>query len=497
MRTLLAQFSSMAPFKATLSYNPNSASQSPDGISNWLLRNKPTFIAGVNSVNSVDVTSPNALGIGQSVVALASSFPDSRVHQWNAVVEKEIGRTMVLRLRYDGSHGSHLDQLNNINPQQSDYIWYTETLSATPTGSLSSVLRRPYDKNAYTDIKFLSKTGSSNSELGSIEFSRRFSGGLQAQIFYAMSNAYRLAGNSFRDSPGATPDQFLPGTVPTDPAQLNRFLNYARDTAIPKHRVRWNWIWQLPLGHGHELGAHAPKWLNALIGGWTMSGSGTVVSSWFALDSTENNSFAANSDSTYWYVTGKIEVYGKKYPILDCTATPANAATAADERCYPGYLYWNGYISQKFINSYNANGIPNGIFGLPADYKPAATPVNPWPVGGRATDANAANYDTNFVNIKLANGTVQRVRYDTGLAPLRNQYLMGPFNWNLDSSIRKVFRFGENGVTQLRVAFDVFNVFNLQGTNPPGSNGISTLRTSYGGFGFQPRQAQGSFRLEW
>ena len=43
----------------------------------------------------------------------------------------------------------------------------------------------------------------------------------------------------------------------------------------------------------------------------------------------------------------------------------------------------------------------------------------------------------------------------------------------------------------------MFNVFNLQGINPPGGNGISTLQTSYGGFGFQPRQVQGSFRLEW
>jgi hypothetical protein len=291
------------------------------------------------------------------------------------------------------------------------------------------------------------------------------------------------------------PEQFLPGTVPTDSGTLNRFLNYARDSGIPKHRVRWNWIYQLPFGRGRFIGRNAPGWLNAAIGGWTMTGSGTIVSSWFSPDNTENSNFAANSDSTLWYYTGKIQVYGTKYKITDCTATPATARTAAEERCYPGYLYFNGYISQKYINSYNAYGIPNGIFGLPANYTPAATPVTPWPAGGKTTDPNAANYDTNYVNIRLANGTVQRVRYDTGLAPLRNQYLLGPFNWNLDSSVRKVFQIRES--VQLRVAFDVFNVFNLQGINPPGSNGISSLQTSYNGFGFQPRQAQGSFRLEF
>jgi hypothetical protein len=65
----------------------------------------------------------------------------------------------------------------------------------------------------------------------------------------------------------------------------------------------------------------------------------------------------------------------------------------------------------------------------------------------------------------------------------------------MDSSIRKTFKFHERA--SLRVAFDVFNVFNLQGLNPPGTNGIASLQNSYGGFGFMPRQAQGSFRLDF
>lgn len=389
--------------------------------------------------------------------------------------------------------------MNNLNPQQSDYIWYTETLAQTPTGAYSSVLRRPYDQNAYTDIKFLAKTGMSNSEMGALEIYKRFTHGLQFQYFYTVTNAYRMAGNSFRDSPGAVPSQFLPGTVPTDPNALNHFLNYARDTGIPKHRHRWNWIYELPVGHGHALGGSAPRWLNAMIGGWVMTGSGTIVSTWFSLDSTENNSFAANSDSSLWVVKGKVQLYGTKYPILDCTATPATAKSAADERCYPGYLYWNGYVSQKYINSYNAYGIPNGVFGLPKDYQPAATPITPWPVGGKTTDPNAANYDTNYVTIKLNNNTNVRVRYDTGLAPLRNQFMLGPFNWNVNSSLRKRFHLRER--VYLQAAFDVFNVLNLQGLNPPGTASnfscISSLQNSFSGYGFQPRQAQASLRLEW
>lgn len=70
------------------------------------------------------------------------------------------------------------------------------------------------------------------------------------------------------------------------------------------------------------------------MGGWTLTGSGTILSSWFALDSSE------------WNFTGQpVEVYGRKYPITDCTATPANATNLSQTRCYAAYLYWNGYTS--------------------------------------------------------------------------------------------------------------------------------------------------------
>ena len=479
MRTLLAPFSSMAPFKSSFAYNPNSAAQSPDGNASYLLTHAPEFIAGLNSSNAVDISSPVALGVGQSAIALGQNFPSAKVHEWNLLIEKALGHATVLRVKYDAKHGFHLDQTNEINPQASDYIYYTLNGTAAPTGTFASVARRPYDQTAYTSVRVLEKTGLSNSTLGAVELERRFSKGLQFQAFYTMTNAYRLAGNSTRDGLGTTAEQFLPGSVPTDFTSLNRFLNYARDAGVPKHRVRWNWIYELPLGHGRRMAHNAPNWLNSMIGGWALTGSGTVVSTWFALDTTN------------WNVNSAPEVYGKKYKILDCTGTPATARTAADARCNPGYLYWNGYLSPRLINSVNAAGIPNGYLGIPADYKPAVTPLIPYGAAGQLT----TDYDTNVVYITLKNGTRQRVNYDTGLHPWRNQLRLGPFNWNMDSSLRKTFRIRES--MTLQATFDVFNVFNLQGTNAPAANGISSLQNSYGGFGFQPRQAQASFRLEF
>ena len=482
VRSIIQAFSGMVPFKATYQYNPNSSAYSPDGNNSYLLTHPSDVVAGFNSSNVVNTTTPNSLGIGQNISALASHLPTSRVHEWNAEIEKELGHSMVVRFKYSFKHGWDLDQQTNINPQLSNYNWYATTLQPLPTGSYSNVARRTFDNNAYQNITMVTKTGMSNSNMFVGEFERRFSHGLQFQAFYTLVNAYRLAGNSFRDGVGSTPGGFAPGAVPTDSVELNRFLNYARDTGVPKHRVRWNWIYDLPFGKGRAIASHAPKWVNAMIGGWTLTGSGTVMSTWFALDSSN------------WGFTGEpVHVYGTQYPILDCTQTPASARTPQDVRCYQGYYYWNGYISSNRINSVNQYGMPNGIEGLPAGLKPAVTPLNPYGTPGVAT----GDYDTNNVYITLSNGTRQQVGYDTSLNPFRNQWRIGPFNWIMDSSIRKTFRISEKGPTTLRVAIDVFNVLNNQGLNTPGTNGIVTLQNSYNPYGFQPRQVQGSFRFEF
>jgi len=138
----------------------------------------------------------------------------------------------------------------------------------------------------------------------------------------------------------------------------NRLLNYKRDISVPKQRIRWNWIVDLPFGKGKWLGHNSGKALDKVIGGWQLAGSGTVRSNYFTMP-------------TDVYSTGApIEVYGKKYPIEDCRSGT----------CFPGYLWWNGYIPANQINSHDAQGRPNGVMGVPANYKPAAAPLIAPPV---------------------------------------------------------------------------------------------------------------------
>ena len=483
MRTLLAQFSGLAPFRANFSYNPNSAAQSPDGVSNYLLRNPNPIVAGANSANTVDLNNPNAIARGIGVLGLAPELPSMKIHEWNLALEKQLSPTMVFRLRYNGKHGVNSDQLNEINPTQTDYVWYTTTRSILPTGAYSNVGRRPYDQSAYTSVRLLQKTGIINTSTFTVEAERRFSKGLGFQAFYTITNAFRLGGNSFRDDVATSYEGYLPDSVPKDFATLNRFLNYDRDTSVPKHRVRWNWNYDLPIGKRHRLGGNVSSAINNFIGGWKLSGSGTMLSQYYAL-STGN-----------WGEVGDYQAYGKKYKITDCRNTPATATTTSSERCFEGYLWYNGYISERYINSKNAAGLRNGIYGLPADYKPLQKPINPWPVGGTATSPGNADFDTNVVYLPLNNGSTVRVTADTGLHPFRNQYKMGPSNWLMDASLLKFFSITES--VRLRFNADLFNVLNRQGLVNPDGAGIASLQNSYGGSGFRPRQLQLTLRLEW
>ena len=483
MRTLLAQFSGLAPFRATYTYNPNAAAQSPDGIGNFQIRTLPEVQTGIGSANLIDLNNPTSLGRGQSVVGMDGKQPSMRIHEWNLLLEKQLSLSTVIRISYKGKHGVNADQLFNINPQANDYIYYLTSGRAAPTGEFASVLRRPFDQNAYTDIRILQRSGYINSSTWALEFERRFRNGIGIQAFYTLTNSLRLAGNSFRDDQSSAVSAYLPGTVPTDLRELNRFLFYDRDTGVPKHRIRWNWSYDLPFGKGKYVAGNARGWLQTLIGGWHMRGTGTVVSSWYSMPTTD------------WGEMGKFQEYKNQYKILDCRATPELSKNPADERCIEGYLWFNGYISQRYINSRNPAGLRNGVFGLPENYQPAQKPITPWPKGGQPTDPNNADYDTDFVYLPLQTGGVVRVNYDTGLHPWRNQYKLGPFNWTMDSSMGKYFSFTERARVRLNV--DVFNVFNVQGLVTPTSEGISSLATSYAGFGIRPRQLQLSARFEF
>ncbi len=244
-------------------------------------------------------------------------------------------------------------------------MWYKSTGTAVPTGKYAATATRGYNQTVYGSVNEYNHIGFSNTSSANVQIEHRSSHGYAYQLFYVMSNSMMVGGNAEGSDFLLPANAYLPGAVPLDDNARNRFLNYRRDTGIPKHRVRWNWIVDLPFGKGKAIAGNAGGVLNRIIGGWQFAGSGYMQSRYISLPAGNYGSF------------GQLEVYGDKYPIQDCTSGT----------CYRGYLYFNGYIPANRINSRDANGKPNGIMGVPDNYKPITTPLFPTPAdGGSPTD---------------------------------------------------------------------------------------------------------------
>jgi hypothetical protein len=458
-----------------------SASESPDGLSNYGFMTTPTIIAGRNSANAIDLSNPTGLTIGSEAYQTAYFNPDqpsSRVHDWNLTIEKEIMPDTVLRAGYVGNHASYQDSYDDWNQQIPAYVWYQTTKRPLPTGVLSNQLIRPNSAYPYGNLQEYRKDGWGNSNGVLIEVERRLSKGVGFQVFYTMLNAMKAGGHGwYADSSVAPVTSFLPGAVPQDHQERMKLLLYARDITIPHHEVRWNWIADLPFGKGKPLGRNSNRFLDAVIGGWQVTGLGRWRSNYFTVPEASSN---------LWPTENKIEYYGHNYPIQDCRSG----------KCLDGYLLWNGYIPAHQINSVDTNGNPNGIMGVPSNYKPAIQPLYPYPADYRsrssATDPLYGLYGTSRARIPLDNGQVVETNY-APLHPYRNQYIASTNSWNCDASIFKSFSITERA--RLRVQADFFNVFNTPGNNPvPADNtGFQSTWQSYQ----DARTLQLSARFSW
>jgi hypothetical protein len=459
------------PMTGTYRMSWNDPAFTVDGLPNALLRNAPDVITGVNSANAIRIAPP-APGI--QITALNPNMPTARAHEWNFTIEHEIVKDTVVRAGLVGTAGRKLEmmELFNRNPV-SNYVWFVTTGQPLPVGTYANTARRAYDQTTIGDIRVYSKFGYSNFSGVQLEAERRFSKGIAFQLFYLLSNSMSTGatpsqGGDFTQNAIDQPDRFLPGNYPSSVEDRVRFYRYGRDGDIPKHRIRFNYLVDLPFGKGKKLLGNVGNGWNKLVGGWQLAGYGTSNSRWFSLP-------AGN-----WGAVNPLQIYGKQ-KINDCRGGA----------CFEGYMWYNGYLPATVIAGSGGGCIASAtacVQGVPSGYVPVVNNINPAVANG-TVDANFNN--TNNVFVPLKNGTNQLVAFDTGLNPLRNQWVNGPWITNLSASVYKSIQFKERLV--LRFNLDAFNVLNQPGIGTPTTEGLISLRTSAQG----ARVLQYTARLTW
>ncbi len=469
VRNSIRYLTASYPFTAGYSMSYTSATQSPDGLPNFLLRNPLTVITGVNSSDVVDTNSVTALlpGIGTGT-KLYKKYPPAKVRTANFTVEQPFKDGSALRLSYVYTYGFNLDQNYQFNDAPSAYTWMVSTGTALPTGRYASTATRPYDQTTWGGATMSTKNGWSTNSALQANYQRPFRNGYAHQIFWVYSRAFRVGGNTFRDNllypsaiyaPGTLPANMPVGNIIEPSRELSRYQNYRPDNAIPTHRITYNGIVDMPFGTGKKWGNTSNKWVNALIGGYQVAFTGTVLSQAFYLTNTN------------WGATNPVKRYKSSAPVTDCRSGV----------CRPAYLWFNGYIAPNLVNA------TNGVQGVPSDYAAYLSPINNTP--------GTTNFGNNNVNVTLKNGTTVLTGYNPGPAganPYSMAMLEGPINFSTDLSLYKVFDLSER--MKLRINVDAFNAFNIQGlNNPDATTGIQSLQNSY----WTPRQIQLTARLSF
>jgi hypothetical protein len=487
-RNYMKNIQQNTPYTATYSQSYVSASQSPDGLPNYLLRAPQPVVMGVNSSNVVNSASVTSIQPGIWINHIDPDFPPDFVSQVNFTIEQPFKGNSALRLTWLWSHGTNLDQIYEYNNAPGTYAWEMQNGIVPPTGALSGVATLPYDKKVWgSGSIWEQKGGWSNDNALQASYQRLFHHGIAYQVSYVWSKPLRVGGNTSRDSAiypsqdyvgntGAVGTMTSPyGTVinpvlpPSRPAglasyanwhDLNVFENYKIDSAIPKQRIRFNGIVDLPFGTGKRFLGNANRLMNELVGGYQLAGAGQVASQDF-------QPYAGN-----WGPTNPIQTYKHNTKITDCRSGV----------CHMAYQWFNGYLAPTVLNA-----TTKGVSGLGSNYAAYSSPID--------TTVGTTYYNGNTVNVTLSNGQVTPIGYSPGPSgnnPYSKTFINGPINYTIDLSLFKVFPITDR--FNLRFNLDAFNALNMQGyTNPNTVDGTESLLSSYN----TPRQLQFTLRLQF
>ena len=514
------------PYQANFYEDYTAANQAPDGLPNYLMRSPQTSaaspapgqppIAGSNSANAVDSNSTTGILPGLNFDAINTDAAPDYITQANVTVEQPMKGNSVFRLSWIYAHDANLWNFFQFNNHPSAFIWEMRTGTTPPNGGASTIGTDKYAATAlgaYDQVtwgggmRLIQKTGWSTDNQLQANYERLFHHGSAYQISYIWSKPMHTGGEyggdgivdpsadflysspvSTMTSPyGTALSPALPAAPPagTLPWQyyrdLNRFEYYRIDTSLPIQQVKFNGIFDLPVGRGKWLFHSANRFMNELVGGWQIAGDGNIHSQDF------------NITSSHWGPATQLHLYKHKHPVTDCRSGV----------CYKEYEWFNGYIAPTAVSG-NAcsQGLSTVVSGLPADWAPYQSPIDTTcsaPVNGKTVTSPYFGRDE--VAIALPGKTAAPIPYSpasgiSGANPYSKVAVAGPFNWTADASLFKVFPITER--VNLRFNMDAFNVFNVQGyPNPNGTDGTECVTP--GGVGCssynQARQLQFTLRL--
>ncbi len=223
------------------------------------LTTKNSFTTGI-----ADPKNFNPLSSNIDYIPADTRWP--RIQSWFFSIQREIARSLVVELGYNGNTSHRLPILADYNQAAPNAATATCNPPAVTSGCLGVQARRPIQ--AFGPITWLDPVGRNNYNGMSVRLERRFAAGLYLLNSFTWSKAMgdsEQALESYAGASVANPQNIRNLALERGPTTFDvKFINV---TSV---------VYQLPFGKGRKYGANLNPVVDGAFGGWELTSINTA-----------------------------------------------------------------------------------------------------------------------------------------------------------------------------------------------------------------------------
>lgn len=233
--------------------------------------------------------------------------------QWNASLQRQIGRTWLIEAMYSGNHGIHLESGEYDDNQRPDFTYNTTNI---PFGSLANQVPNPYygkvpGTNGAKTIELLKlyepypwlnqvivntpEMGNSIYHAGVFTLQKRMSRGLA--ILASYTYAKTISDGLYSNLDYSSEQLNTNGASTYQDGLYDRRADRSVDPQSVRHRVVGSMLYELPFGKGKLVNFNG-RVLNTVAGGWQLNSISAVQTGLPLMITGANNYRATRPDNT-------------------------------------------------------------------------------------------------------------------------------------------------------------------------------------------------------
>jgi len=220
-----------------------------------------TFLTTKNSFTT-GIANPSAFNpVNSNVVYVPPNSPWPYIQNWFLSVQREITKSTLIELSYNGNHSLRLPILADYNQASPNAVTATCNPPAITTGCLGVQARRPIP--SYGPITWVDPAGDNHYDGLSARVEHRLGNGLYFLNSFTWGHAI---GNSEQAL------EYYAGYFEANPQNIH---NLVAEKGPSSFDVKLNnvtsIVYQVPFGKGRKYGASMNPFLDAVAGGWELN----------------------------------------------------------------------------------------------------------------------------------------------------------------------------------------------------------------------------------